>query len=250
MKRRILTFALVLVMICGLFAGCAENPYVMLASALAKTEALEEMSVKMDMEMAMSTSAMSITMPISMSMQAKDAKSENPTIMTTLSISILGQKVEAQVYQEDGWSYAVMGDLKAKTKSAPELDQYDYSDEIMQEIPEDLVKDAEIVKNSDGSVTATIRFSSEKFTEIYSDLVDSMSESLSAAGDVTVENAVVVITVAKGYIQSYNMEFRICVDNGDDEPATMDVKANVSYENPGQPVEITPPDGYQDFPES
>lgn len=249
MKKRILTFAMILVMLCGLFAGCGENPYVMLASAMAKTEKLEEMSAKMDMEMAMSTSAMSITIPISMSVQAKDIKSDNPTIMTTLSVSILGQKVEAQVYQEDGWSYAVMGDLKAKTKSAPELDQYDYSDEIMQEIPEDLVKDAEIVKNSDGSVTATIHISNEKFAEIYSDLLDSMSDSLSAVQEVTVENAVVVITVAKGYIQSYNMEFRICADKGDDVD-TMDVKANISYENPGQPVEITPPDGYQDFPES
>lgn len=247
MKKRILALALVLVMVCCLFTGCGESAYSMIQSAIKKTQALESVSVKMEMDMTITSEAMAVSMPIVLDMKGVDIKSDNPTILTNLTMSILGQSLDIEIYQEDGWSYVSMGELKQKTHSAPNMDQYDYSDEMMQVIPEELMKNVEMVKNPDGTATATITIPGEKFMEIYADMVDGLSQNLSDAEDLSVNDAVIVITVANGYVSCYDMAFSIEAVMEDDV-ATMEVKAVMTYDNPGQPVQITPPEGYQDYP--
>lgn len=249
MKKRIIALALTLLMLCSLLAGCGkQSTYKTVEEALARTQALEEMSVKIEMDRTISTESMSMSIPMTMEIKAKDAKSSTPTILTKLSLSMLGQTVSTEIYQEDGWSYAVMGDMKTKTKSAPQLDQYDYSEEMMQMIPEALMKYVELEKGENGSATATITIPGEKFTEIYSDLVDSLGEDLSGAEDLTVKDAVVIISVAGGYVEAYEMSFSLEAYDGD-EVSSLTVDASITYENPGKPVEITPPEGYKDFKE-
>lgn len=250
MKKRILALALTLVMICSLFAGCSQkSAYETIEAAVEKTQTLDAMDVKMVMDMTVSSNVMTMSMPITLEMKAKDMKSENPVILTNLSLSMLGQTIEAQVYQEDGWSYAVMGDMKQKTQAEPETDQYDYSEEMLQVIPEELMQDVKLEKGEDGAAKATISISGEKFMEVYADLVDQLSESLTEADELDVKDAQVVISVKDGYISTYEITFSLEETAGEDV-TSLDVKASITYENPGQPVEITPPEGYQDFPES
>lgn len=250
MKKRILALALTLLMICGLFAGCGQkSAYQTVAEAVAKTQALEAMDVKMEMDMTINSDVMTMSMPITLEMKAKDTKSENPVILTNLSLSMLGQSIEAQIYQENGWTYAAMGDQKYKTQSEPQTDQYDYSEEMLQIIPEELMQDVKLEKGEDGAAKATISISGEKFMEVYADLVDQISDSLGDSEDLNVKDAQVVISVKNGYISTYEISFSLEETAGEDV-TSLDVKASITYNNPGKSVEITPPEGYQDFPES
>ena len=250
MKKQILALGLTLVMLCGLFAGCGqESAYETIEAAVAKTQELDDISAKMVMDMTISSEEMSLAMPISMDMKAKNVKSDNPTILTNLTLTMLGQTLDAQIYQENGWSYTVIGEGKHKTQSEPQTDQYNYSEEMMQVIPEELMQDVKMEKGVDGAAKATITIPGEKFTEVYSDLVDELSGNLVEGADLTVENAVVTISVKDGYIGAYDMSFSLTASDGE-EVTTLDVEASITYENPGKSVEITPPEGYQDFPES
>jgi len=248
--KKMIALAMTLLMICGLFAGCGQkSAYQTVAEAVAKTQALESVAVTMEMETTISSESMTISMPITMRMKGKDIKSENPTVLTDLTLSMLGQTMNAQIYQENGWSYAVIGEEKYKTQSEAQTDQYDYSEEMLQIIPEELMKGVTFKKGADGVATATVTIPGEKFTQVYGDLVDSLSSSMESVEVLTVKDAEVKISVAEGYISAYDMTFAIETSDGE-EISTLDVKASIVYENPGKPVEITPPEGYQDFPES
>ena len=249
MKRSI-ALVLTWLMLCGLFAGCGQkSAYETIEAAVAKTQELDDISAKMVMDMTISSEEMSLAMPISMDMKAKNVKSDNPTILTNLTLTMLGQTLDAQIYQENGWSYSVIGESKHKTQSEPQTDQYNYSEEMMQVIPEELMQDVKMEKGVDGAAKAVITIPGEKFTEVYSDLVDELSGNLVEGADLTVENAVVTISVKDGYIGAYDMSFSLTASDGE-EVTTLDVESSITYENPGKSVEITPPEGYQDFPES
>lgn len=250
MKRRIFALALIALMICSLFAGCGQaSTYKTIEAAVKKTQELDAMSVTTEVVMTISADGMALTLPTTMTIKANDLKGNDPVVWTEFTINMLGQELSAQIYQEDGWSYTVIADDKAKTQSPPQLDQYDYSEEVVQVVPKELLKDVELEKGADGSATATINISGEDFMKVYSDMVDSASANLpSASGDMSVKDAQVVITVANGYVSSYDIAFCLEITDGEDV-SSVDVEASVVYENPGQPVEITPPEGYLDFEE-
>lgn len=250
MKNRVLTLLLTLLFMCSLCTGCGSSAsaHSVIQSAMEKTQALDSMAAEMKMEMTMSANGMTLSMPITVNIKAKDIKSDDPVVFTKLSLTMLGQSLDAEMYQENEWSYVVMGDTKYKTQAENRVDEYDYSDEILQDIPEVLLENVEMVKGEDGSATATISIPGEQFTQIYEELIETLNESVSEEAEVVISDAVVKITVANGYISVYDMAFNMEV-TVDDTSSTMDVKASVSYENPGQDVEITPPEGYQDFEE-
>ena len=82
----------------------------------------------------------------------------------------------------------------------------------------------------------------------HSGLVDMLGNNLSGVEDLTIQDAVVIISVADGYVQEYTMSFRMEAYDGE-ELSSLTMDASITYENPGQPVEITSPEGYKDFAE-
>ena len=63
----------------------------------------------------------------------------------------------------------------------------------------------------------------------------------------------VEITVSEdGYVAEYNMEFDMEMTMsmaGLEVTVSAEVEAEIEIENPGEPVTVTPPEGYQDYPE-
>lgn len=253
MKKRILALALVLVMVCGLFAGCSQEGTSALqgdakaiSDAVSNTVALDDISLDMKMNMSMSAAGMTVAMPVNMKVKTLDGSSSNPTVWTEFSISILGQKLEGLLYQEDGWSYVVQGETKFKSQNENRVGEYNYSSEIMQQLPDSILETAEIVKNDDGSITATVSIPSEEFSEIYGDLVDKLNTESGTDVDIQISDAVVTITAKGEYLSEYGITFSMDVTTSG-VTTTMDIDTAVTFDNPGQPVKITPPEGYQDF---
>lgn len=251
MKKRVLSFVVALLVLCSLLTGCGQQSTAeVLEAALEKTEALDSVSAQMKIEMEMEAEGISMSIPMTIDLKCKNATSENPIIWAKLATEMFGQSVEIEVYQEDQWVYMVAGDMKYKTKSEDATDEFDYSDDILQELPEELLEGVELVKNDDGSQSATVSIPGEMFTEVYGDLVESiLSDDSVELSQIKISDAVVKITVDKEYVAAYDLSFVMEMTSDGVEVKT-EAKASITFDDPGGAVEITPPEGYKDFEES
>ena len=264
MKKKIVSLLLAFVMLGTsiLFTACGgeggsdqvkeKNAYEIISEALDKTENLESMAAELKMEMSMGMEGMTMSVPIAIKLKAKDMKSENPVVSMLVSMSMLGQEINIEYYLEDQWAYMVMGEMKYKTNAEDMAQDFDYAQsatDMLQQIPEELLKDIQLVKAEDGSQSATIAFPGEKFAEIYDDFIESVnSDSETDIENIKITDPVVKITVADGYVTVYDMAFTMEI-TVEDATSSTEVKATLIYENPGQAVTITPPEGYQEFAE-
>lgn len=265
MKKRLISLLLALTILCTgvLFTGCgnenvpeetkAKTAFEIINEAVQKTEDLESMAAQMKMEMNMAAEGMTISVPMTIKLKAKDMKSDDPVISMVVSMSMLGQNIDIELYQEDQWAYMVMGDMKYKTSAKDMESEYDYAesaDDMLQKIPEELLKDVQLVKAEDGSQSVTIAFPEEKFAEIYDDFIESVKSDDTEAdiGEVKISDAVVKITIANGYVTVYDLAFTMEV-TVEGVSSSTEVKATLTFEDPGQEVTITPPEGYQEFEE-
>ena len=267
MRKRLVAMLLALTVLCTgiLFTACGgegtaettetvveKSVSEVINEALKKTENLDFMSAVMKMEMNMAAEGITMSIPITAKIKAKDIKSENPIASVVVTMSMFGQEIDIEMYQEGQWAYMVMADMKYKTNAEDMEGEYDYADsanDMLQEIPEELLKDAELVKAEDGSQTVTLSLPGEKFAEIYDDLIESVnSETGTEMGEMKISDAVVKITVDNGYVTvcdiAFTMEMTV-----EGVTSSTEVKTTLTYENPGQEVTITPPEGYQDFEE-
>lgn len=264
MKKKLISLLLALTILCTgiLFTGCnSENTpevtkekttFEIINEALEKTKNLESMSAEMKMEMNMVGDGITMSVPMTVKLKAKDMKGSNPIISMVISMTMFGQSIDIELYQEDQWAYMVMEDLKYKANAKDMESEYDYAesaDDMLQKIPEELLKDAKLVKAEDGSQSVTIAFPEEKFTEIYDDFIESVSSAAEAdIGEMKISDAVAKITIANGYVTGYDLAFTMEMIV-EDTSSTTEIKATLTYENPGQDVTITPPEGYREFEE-
>lgn len=254
MKKRIISLLLVICFLCAMLTACEETTSDMINNALKKTQALDSMNAEMHIDMEMSMQGMTLSIPITAAIKATGLQKENPTVLTDVSMSMFGQNIDVQLYQEGEWSYLVIADMKYKAKTADLEGEYDYSgdvDSMLQSIPEELLKDVKAKKNDDGSQTVTVSIPDEQFSEIYSEFLKDINSTTGADVDTTdlkIKDAVVTITVLNGYISVYDMELTMDMTVSD-VATTSKIKASVTYKDPGKDVQITPPSGYQSFEE-
>lgn len=255
MKRKIVSvlLALCVVLMCVSLTACKnESAYSVIGSAVEKTQALDSMAAEMKIEMNMAMEGMTMSIPITADMKVKDLQSENPIVSSNISMSMLGQNVEMEMYQEGDWAYIVIDDMKYKTNITEAESEYDYSDDMndmLKSLPEELLKDVQVVVNADGSKTVTVSIPDEKFSEIYEDFLEGLDTATGTEGaDIKISDAVVTITVAEDYISVYDMKFNMDMEIEGVATAT-EVKATITYKDLGTEVTVTPPEGYESFEE-
>ena len=262
--KKMVSWFLALVVLCTgvMLTGCDngkpasgsvdKSVAVVIKEALKKNQNLDAMSAEMKMQMDMATEGMTMSVPITAKIKAKNLKSDNTTSLVDVTMSMLGQEMAMGMYQEGQWAYVVMGDVKYKSNLEDMQGEMDYADsakDMLREIPEDLLEGVKLVKAEDGSQTATISFPREKFSEIYNELIeDVLSETGTEMGETKISNAVVAITMANGFVTVYDVAFTVEM-TVEGVSSTTKAKVTLTYENPGQDVTITPPEGYQDFEE-
>ncbi len=261
MKKRIFAlFLAVCLSVTGiLLASCQKEPTAeeLLKKASLKTAALDAYSAVMEMKLDMNMLGMSMEIPVTVDIKVKNPL-VNPTVSAAYDMSVLGQQMKMDLYMEDGWMYMAIAETeyteaeKYKTNVAEILSQYDFTSDVqdlMKDLPADLLADVVPVKNEDGSRTVSLAVPKEIFNEVYADLVAEMGETGGAVGDITIGDAMMEATVLEsGYYAEYKVEFTMKMNvSGIDT----DCRASVSirYDEPGSPVEITPPEGYKDYPE-
>lgn len=261
MKKRFLAITLVLCLsFLGVLATSCQRELTaaeLLQKADEKTMALEAYSAVMDLQIDMDMMGFSMEIPMTVDMKVKNPL-DNPTTRAKYSMDMLGQTIEMDIYMEDGWMYFSMGETEYteaeqyKTNMAEFMAEYDFTgdaQDLLKELPDDLLADVVPVKNEDGSRTVSVVLSADVFNEVFAELVESIGETSGAEGDISIGDAKVEITVLEnGYYSDYKVEYQMSVNvSGID--ADCNVVMSMHYNDPGTPVEITPPEGYMNYPE-
>lgn len=256
MKKKIMSLLLIACMLCTatMFASCDNaSAAEIVSNAVEKTGNLNSYAAEMKIEIDMAAEGMTLNIPMTTDMKVQNAKSENPLMSATTSMSMLGQTVKMDVYSDGSWVYMSSDGMSYKVSMEAAGDEYDYAgsmDDMIKALPEDLLENVEVEKNEDGSKTVSAEIPGDTFSEIYGDLVESMNETSGGTGveDLTVSDAKVSITVADDYITVYDISFKMELTTEGIETVS-EVKATTTFKNPGEEVAVTPMEGYQDFEE-
>ncbi len=223
-----------------------------LSDALDKLNALEELDCKYVITAEYLMDGVTMTMPITMIMKGKNLTSADPIMYTDVSFSMMGNSFAMTQYHEDGWDYTVMDGETYKMQSEAGLDE---DEELMDGLMTDL-EGTEILdmtkltykNNADGSRTVTTEIDGEKFQEVFAEAMEFMDEYAAMGENTNVEirDASISFTIKNGYVISYTMQYTmdLLIDGTE---AVCNMEGTVEVFNPGQPVTITPPEGYLDF---
>lgn len=222
-----------------------------ISSAVEKTNALKEYEAKMDITIDMTMEGMTMNIPMNVVTKVKDADKDNPIISATTTTKVLGQEIAVETYMDNEYVYVVEDGEGYKMSLEDAEGEYDYAsdiDDMLKDLPEDLIKDIKMVKNDDGSATLTVNIPNDTFKEIFDDFVEDMNESSGGVSidEVEISDCKVSITVKDDYIKNYDISFKMTM-NVEGYSSTSTVVAKMEFVNPGQSVTITPPTGYQDF---
>ena len=254
MKKRIISLALVLCLLCLMFTACEQSSsFDVVDAALKKTQGLDSMAAEMKIDMEMAMEGMTMSIPMTLDLKANGLQSEKPTSSVRATTSMLGQEMVVEAYQEGDWAYFVMDDMKYKTAVADLEEGSDYSGmakDMLQTLPEDLMEGIQTQKADDGSLTVEVPIPEDSFAQLYGDILDELNASagLEEGVEAKITDAVVKITVANDYVTAYEMKYTVTVTT-EGVTATTKAKAVMTINNIGEEVTVTPPEGYQDFEE-
>lgn len=264
-KLRWVSLLVGILMLCSVsLVSCAEpTTFEIVNDAIVKTQELDSMHAisEMTMNMEMDLFGMSVPMeiPMKMDIKANGLQGDNPVMNMGLSMEMMGEEIAFDSYLEGEYLYmSVMGE-NMKVKAAEMGGMYDARaqiDSTVQQIPEELLTDIVAVENADGSKVVKLTMPADELQTLYGELLESVQGT--AAEDSPVSNLVIsdaeieIVIGSDGYISVYALTFDMDMTVGEgDEGIDFKIAAEmkITYQNPGEPVTVTPLEGYRDFPE-
>lgn len=255
-----LLLAVLLLLSAMMFTSCEHaEAYMAFTDAMKKTDSLDsyECNIKIDQQISAQGLYSSISAAAGYTseynIKASGLNSDTPAYCGTMRVGFGSQKLDVSVYNKDGYAYYVIGQKKIKSdiKSAVSIDYNlsDMIDRITVELPEDVLKDVELIKNSDGTKTINLALSTEQFIASFKQL----SEYVSVTDNTSIDDIrLSIIITADGYISRFTITFKADVQfatYGIPSISTL-ITAEVEYVNPGTPVEVKLPDDLNDYTES
>lgn len=243
--------AIALVMSVMLVSCKKETAESLVNGAMAKTDAHSATEINGTIELVMSVMGMEIEMPIEFMMQMTDLQSDTPTTYTKMSMSFMGEEVNSETYSEGDWVYTLADGEGYKMSAAESEDMGDSSGlaDVLTVFPSEVFEGVEIVKNDDGTKSVEFNLTQDLLGELYSSLVDSLSETTGGEGsEVELSDAKIKITVKNGEVSKFVMSFDMIMSiMGIDASASCTMSFDfVAFDDD---VKITPPEGYLAFPE-
>ena len=249
----LILIVLSLLMMLSLASCNKETTSEIINNAVKKTNALKEYEAKMDIVIDMSMAGMTMNIPMNVVTKVKNADTDTPTVLATTKTSVFGQEITTETYMDDEYVYVSMDGEGYKMSIEDSDGEYDYAsdiDDMLKNLPNDLIENIELTKNNDGSLTLNVNIPKEAFVEIFDDFVEDMNEASGGASidGVEISNCKVAITVKDDYIKNYDISFNMEM-TVEGMKTNSCVTAKMEFVNPGNAVTITPMDGYESFEE-
>lgn len=248
-------------MLALLLPGCDEDVYQEYVDAWEKSSQLESIvgSIEYDISTQMNGAEISFPIKADYKMHAEDGAVSQMSM--DMSYSFLGQDIEASSYIDKEAIYIDVAGTKTKTSiSTEDLSEYESTIVHHLELTEDMLKDAERTVQ-DGAVSVSVTFDGnalrQQLMDMFGNSFPHVYENIGMAAVQDLDNISEISDVtmkytinADGYITSYGLDFSMNLDiNGTQSSASVSI--NMTYDNPGQPVEIEVPnlDEYETLPD-
>ena len=234
------------------FAGCGagQDGKAVYDAANKKTQELTALDVSYTMDMKMKQGEETMDISSNMAMKMDAINSENMRIYAEGVTSTEGQNIDTKMYYENGYYY--MEAAGQKFKYAMDL-------ETMMEtakqsmgggtVETDYLSEVKVKKDGDNQIL-TFTADASKMDSYVQEIMASMSSMPGLEGvTYTIKEVSGEATVNKdGYFSQVNIKMSMDMAMGA-ENVSMDMTMNTTYNNIGQPVEITTPDldSYQEI---
>lgn len=207
-------------------------------TAVEKYSAMKDMDATGSTNMKITAGEVSIDMKVDMKMIGTDITSpDNMKYYIKETGDVLGQSIDMDIYYEDGYMYMNMQDTKVKSALKIEdfMKQYQTGTDVSA-IKYDFMKEVKAKKDGDNTIL-TFELDENKIGDYTKDAMGQMgdvTEDLNykftkASGETTINK--------DGYIVGMKivMAFSMTVEG---QNATMEMDMDLTYNNPGQPVEM------------
>ena len=260
MKRTLsLILALCMVFAVMALAACGESKpkipetaHELFNSATEKTQQLNCYEGVMDITMSLDMMGITLSMPMAINIKAQDLKTESPKIAMDMSMSMMGENIDMEMYTDGQWAYVVALGQSYKTPVAAAENNYsDYVGDILKELPEDLLEGVAVTVNEDGTRSFEAAITSDSFKTIYADFIMELAASAMGAASglesITIKDSKIAATVTEDlYFSAYSLSFGVELSVSG-MTADMDIAVDLTYVEPGKDVVVTFPEGYEDF---
>lgn len=244
----LLTFAMAVSL-----AGCGgkKDPKEIYDDAVKKQKEMAsfDADMKMDMSLVHDTETMDISMV--MNMKIDGINTESMRYLMDGTTSTMGQNLDTMMYYEGGYCY--MEAMGQKFKYTMELE--DMVQQVEQNIgasslDSSYLKDISAKKDGDNQIL-TYTVDEAKMEEVMEEMMDILGNT--AAGIDNASNTIKALSGEmvlnkEGYAISSKANLSMEMVIGGDT-ATMELEMEVTYNNPGQEVSITAPDGLDSYTE-
>lgn len=225
--------------------------YDIVSAAMAKTLQAKSYEVKLDTLKKTDLMGYKYEDTIQGNLKATALDTAKPEAYFSGKATVQGYDFEQDYYYDGEWKYFDMsedGGYKSKVSYEEFADEMGAPETVMVTLPEALFANAESKKNDDGSLTVTLTVDEATMETLYKDAItavvyDVVGNDLNQA---TTKDAVIVVTVADGYIKDYKVSF-VCEISAGSDKVTYDVSDAVTYVSCDQAVTITPPANLDNF---
>ncbi len=234
-----------------------ETAYTLVNAAMQKTTGLDSYGATMEMNIKTSAPGMTVEIPMTMEITASGLKGNDPLILTNTTMSMMGMEITSTVFEKGEWIYTSTLGENMKIKASDYLEQSGQSSTsdsvagLMQMLPENILKEVKIKKTDAGLKYIEVALDEASIKEIFKDALSSSAASEGASlADLDISNANVSITVGKdGYVDTYSLTYKMDM-TVEDISTSSEVEMTMKFNDPGKSVTVTPPEGYESYPEA
>lgn len=242
MKRRLISLLILTCMLVGIMLS-ASSCFVRdmrINNALKKTNKLTDVDAYM---------TMSITIGEQTQKMSFDIKADGEDEDELIGEIIMRANGSSQVmYLDKDYVYVSDGNGSGYKVDADEFGTSADEDmeSLLQKLPNEAFDDAEYKKGKNGKLTMTTELDDEVFEETFAEFIksteDAIKESLSDAKNFSYDDCEISITIQKGYVIEFDIEFEFSLEvNGTEYDVFVHV--NTEINNPGEDVTVKLPKG-------
>ena len=134
-NRKFLALAAVLIVLCLLLAACSstdikkQNAYQLVKGAVEKTGKLDSYQLDMNINTITDILGTKMESPINFNIKTEGASGKSPKASGTMTMSLLGFKIDCDLYMENNTLYiSMMGSKVKMDASSEEAKSYQFSD--------------------------------------------------------------------------------------------------------------------------
>ncbi len=230
-----------------------EMAYVLLSERVEFMKSLDDISAKCDMIVEMQLGTSRETLTITNIILAKNLAS-SPILLRTNNVSLGNLKETYSIFYENGYYYYY--DDSESFKFSEDVAKNEYKStapvfDVVHEIPAHQMKNASVMVSENMKIV-TVMLDEAFFAEEFSVIVDEINYSIVGVAVNNYKLYAPYISVeidANGYITRYDVIYGVDIPISADASVYSSVTASVVFSNLGEDVQVTPPDGYENFQE-